>query len=87
MGQGNHSREKNDSSVDPKLRGWAIICPMSPVLFAIVLDPFLRKLQHTFGDLGKIFAHADDMALVLDDWAHSVLACNTNSSCIGYALF
>ena len=41
-------------------------CPMSPVLFALALDPFLDHLCKVLpaGDLAR--AYADDMALVMD---------------------
>ena len=47
-------------------------CPLSPVLFALVLDPLIRCLVDTLGSKGKVSAYADDMAVVLEDWDHVV---------------
>jgi hypothetical protein len=41
-------------------------CPLSPILFAIVADLLLRKLQQEFPD-STIKAFADDTAMVIDD--------------------
>ena len=40
-------------------------CPLSGILFAIVLDPFLRLLHNAIGPNEVLLAYADDMGLVL----------------------
>ena len=47
-------------------------CPMSPVLFALALDPFLDYLSRQLPPGDLVRAYADDMALVLR--SHSTLA-------------
>lgn len=52
-------------------------CPLSPVLFALVFDPFFRTLVSALGDRGKVWAHADDLAFVLKTWKDEiVITCN-----------
>ena len=41
-------------------------CPMSPVLFALALDPFINHLSKKLGPGDSLRAYADDMALVLN---------------------
>ena len=41
-------------------------CPLSPLLFATVLDPFLRTLQRRLPRV-VVRAYADDIAVVLPD--------------------
>ena len=42
-------------------------CPLSPVLFALALDPFLHLLKTELPNDAVIRAYADDMAVVLQD--------------------
>jgi hypothetical protein len=46
-------------------------CPLSPLLFAVVLDPFLRLLKKLVPE-ATLAAYADDLALVTQDLAGSV---------------
>jgi len=41
-------------------------CPLSPLLFAIVADILLRRLQRTFPHASRK-AYADDLAMVVDE--------------------
>ena len=42
-------------------------CPLSPLLFAVVVDLLLRQLARLFpGELVRAFA--DDTAMVVKDW-------------------
>ena len=41
-------------------------CPMSPVLFALALDPFLEYLVAQLPSSAMVRAYADDMAIVVD---------------------
>ena len=38
-------------------------CPLSPVLFALCLDPFIRRVTSLLGSRGVLRAYADDMAV------------------------
>jgi hypothetical protein len=42
-------------------------CPMSPLIFAVVVDILLRKLAHRLQEAGLTRAFADDTAMVLRD--------------------
>ena len=44
-------------------------CPMSPVLFALALDPILDYLCRQLPPDAMVHAYADDMAIVLQDVA------------------
>ena len=41
-------------------------CPLSPLLFALVVDILLRRIKAKIPGV-KVFAFADDVALVLED--------------------
>ena len=41
-------------------------CPISPLLFAVIMDPLLRRLQRAL-PMGMFRAYADDLAAVIDD--------------------
>ena len=41
-------------------------CPISPLLFAVIMDPLLRRLQRQL-PTGTFRAYADDLAAVLED--------------------
>ena len=43
-------------------------CPLSPVLFALIMDPFIRKVNSMLLPTECILAYADDMAVIIDDW-------------------
>ena len=43
-------------------------CPLSPVLFALCLDPFIRKISIILGSRGVLRAYADDMAVAFFNW-------------------
>ena len=42
-------------------------CPLSPLIFAVIADPFLRLLGRRLGSGGLIRAFADDNGLALRD--------------------
>jgi len=41
-------------------------CPLSPLLFALVVDIVLRRIKAKVPSV-KVFAFADDVALILED--------------------
>ena len=54
-------------------------CPLSAILFVIILDPFLRQFDAAlgFGKFGIIRACADDIAAVLYNMQHLDKLANT----------
>jgi hypothetical protein len=43
-------------------------CPLSPLIFAVVVDVLLRRLVEVLGEEGCTRAFADDTAAVVDDF-------------------
>ena len=42
-------------------------CPLSPLLFVIAIDPFLRAMEKTISPRSLVCGYADDIALVLEN--------------------
>ena len=45
-------------------------CPLSMIIFAICLEPFLKELHRIIGEDGKVGAYADDVAIVHSNISH-----------------
>eukprot|EP00969_Alexandrium_andersonii_P172411 7621376-Alexandrium_andersonii.AAC.1 len=43
-------------------------CSLSPLLFAVVADLLLRRLDEAIGNNGTVLAFADDAAVILQDY-------------------
>ena len=57
-------------------------CPLSPTLFALMLDPFIRQVQWELGSWGSIFAYVDDMATVFHHWQAALLCRHRGYQCL-----
>ena len=56
--------------------GYDRAAPISPILFALVMDPLLLSISSILVGNGVVRAYADDIAMVIFNWANSAVAGN-----------
>ena len=63
--------------------GYDRAAPISPILFALVMDPLLLSLWSRLVGKGVGRAYADEIAMVIFNWANSTVAGNNCVQALG----